>query len=512
MKEGIIMLDVIIRNAKVIDGSGQNAYIGDVGIENGKIVLNCDVMKATEEVDATGKILCPGFIDSHSHMDALLGKMDTTAFTCKISQGVTTEMTGQCGESVFPLRDIDEYFEWVDKHPKVGNYAFLCGHSAVRQKVMEMRSEVPTKAELTQMKDYVNKSMEHGCYGMSSGLIYIPGVYAKENELIELCKVVHDYDGTYATHMRSESDHIIKAVKEAIDIAETARVKLVISHHKIVGKPNWGKSKDTLGLVHAAIDRGLTVTIDQYPYNASQTVLNTSIPPEYFVNGYDNLIKLLKEPKIRAEMKTKMTAEPTTYNCGYRNVGGFNGILVVSAPNTRAAEGKTVEEYAKEIDKDPFDAYFDLLIDNDGIGGACYFGINTEEIDSIYLDPNTVVGSDSVIYSEDGPVHPRAYGTFSRSIKYFCKDKRIISLEEAIRKQTSMTAKRWGIKNKGLIKEGYDADLLIFDYDELEDMATFKEPRRISKGIEKVYVNGVLTYADYKFTGAKPGKCVYKSK
>lgn len=504
------MLDLIVRNAIIVDGSGNKAYIGDLGVLDGVIITEPGDEDAREVVDATGKYLCPGFIDSHSHMDRLLGNMDAVASMCKINQGVTTEVTGQCGESVFPIRDVDEFFTWIDRHSKVGNYAFLCGHSAVREKVMQMNPEIPNERQMSQMKDYVKRSMEHGCLGMSSGLIYIPGVYGKEAELTELCQVVHEYDGTYATHMRSESDHIVEAVQEAIRIAENANVKLVISHHKICGKQNWGKSKETLRLVHEAIGRGLGVTIDQYPYNASQTVLNTSIPPEYFVNGYDVLIEKLKKPKIRNDIRKRMTADPIDYNCGYHNVGGFAGIVVVSAPNTPGAEGKSVEAFAGEIGKDPFDAYFDILIENGGIGGAVYFGINENEINDIYLDENTVVGSDSVIYSEDGPVHPRAYGTFVRSLNFFHKKEKIISLEEAIRKQTSLTAQRWGINRKGLIAPGYDADFVIFDYEQLEDMASYAEPRNLCKGIEKVFVAGKAVYMDGKMTGEKPGKCVYR--
>lgn len=505
------MLDLIVRNVTVVDGSGEKSYLGDVGIKDGVFVMDTAGTNAAMEVDATGKIMTPGFIDSHSHMDVLLGKMDDVAAIAKINQGVTTEITGQCGESRFPLVDTDEYFDYMERLPKVGNYAFMCGHSAIREKVMNMCASKPSQAQLQLMKDYVKKGMEHGAFGMTSGLIYVPGVYAQEEELTELCRIVHEYGGTYATHMRSESDHIVKAVEEAIRVAENAGVPLVISHHKICGKQNWGKSKDTLGLVHAAIDRGMKVTIDQYPYDASQTTLSTSIPPDYFTEGYDVLCRKLMDEKVRKEIRARMTAPDINYNCGYRNAGGFDGILVVSTPKTKDAEGLTIEQYAAKCGIDPFDAYFNIIAANGKDTGAIYFVINPGEINDIYLDENTIVGSDSNIFSAQGPVHPRAYGTFVRSIRHYVKDEEIISLEKAVRKQTSLTAQRWGIKNKGLIKDGYDADFLLLDYDRLEDKATYTDGRQLCEGVDEVYVSGILVYKDKKLTGAKPGRCVLKT-
>lgn len=507
-----MMLDIIVRNASIVDGSGEKMYVGDIGVKDGKFVSDVAGTGAAYEIDATGKLMTPGFIDSHSHMDALLGKMDEVAAIAKINQGVTTEITGQCGESRFPLVDTDEYFREMKRIPKVGNYAFMCGHSAIREKVMQMNSSEPTKDQLQLMKDYVKRGMENGAFGMTSGLIYVPGVYAKEEELIELCKVIHEYDGIYATHMRSESDNIIPAVKEAIDVAEKADTALVISHHKICGKQNWGSSKETLRLVHDAINRGMRITIDQYPYEASQTVLSTSIPPEYFTDGYDVLCSMLKDNNVREKIRQRMTAENIDYNCGYRNAGGFGGILVVSAPKTKEAEGLTIEEYAKKTGKDPFDAYFDIIAANGKDTGAIYFVINPGEINAIYLDENTVVGSDSNIFSADGPVHPRAYATFVRSLHHFVKEEKIISLEKAVYKQTFLTAQRWGIKNKGLIKDGYDADFLLLDYDRLEDRAVYTDGRRLCDGVDEVYVAGTLVYKDKKLTGAKPGKCVLKER
>lgn len=503
------MLDLIFKNATVVDGSGAPAYVGDIGVKDGKIVTGCGNMEASKTVDASGKILSPGFIDSHSHMDHMLGQPDEVSALCKVSQGITSEITSQCGESQYPGRDTSEYFYFAEKLPKVENYAFLAGHSSIREKVMGTSGDVPSESQLTRMKGYVEEAMEHGCFGMSTGLIYIPGVYAKTDELIQLAQVLHPYGGIYATHLRSESDFITEAVSEAITIAKTADIPLFLSHHKIVGVHNWGKSAETLSLVHKALDAGMKITLDQYPYEASQSNLNTSIPPAYFIDGYDHFVDQLNDPNVRREIKRRMTADKVDYNCGYRNAGGFQNIVIMSTPNTPEAEGKSVADYAKLAGKDEFETYFDLLAANHGTGGACYFCMDENELDRIYLDENTVVGSDSVLFNADGPVHPRAYGALVRSLTYFCKKKKIVTLEKAIYKQTLLTAQRWGLPNKGLIRDGYDADLVLFDWDALEDTATYLSPRQYAKGIEQVYVGGALVCSGGRLTGAHPGKVIY---
>lgn len=499
------MLDFIIRNARIVDGTGAPAFVGDVGILNGKITFHTrDEARAV--IDAAGLTLTPGLIDSHSHNDRFIG-LDPQVFALsKISQGITTEVTGQCGSSPFPVpdphdaeirgffaeemspehlkdierfRDFQTYLTYADAQPKPGNYAFLQGHGMLRMSVMGRANRKPTADELALMKARLRDAMEHGCLGLSSGLIYVPSVYADTEELIELCRVIRPYGGVYATHMRSESDHVVEAVREAIAIAKAADVPLVISHHKVCGKRNWGASRETLRLIHEAIDGGMRIMLDQYPYTASQTGLCQCMPPKYFAEGPAVFAKLLRDPDVRAKVKAEMTEEPPQYNSSYQNAGGFGGILVLSCPGAPEAEGLTVREYAQKLGRDEFEVYFDMMAD--GCVGAL-----------------------------DGPTHPRAYGSLVRALCTFSKQRGLVSFEEAIRKETGLTAARWGLAGKGRIAEGMDADLVLMDVDKLQDNADFMHPRALCSGIEKVLVGGVVAYENGRLTGANPGRCVLR--
>lgn len=530
------MLDILIQNASVVDGSGKAKYSGTIGIKNGKIVVNPG-KEAKTIVDGTGLTLCPGFIDSHSHHDQVFGPEVEIYNLCKISQGVTTDVVGQCGMSPFPVptknletirgllasfdteeqldrlknyTDFQHFLDYAESVPKASNFAFNCGHSVLRAAVMGTANRKPTPAELEEMKAYLKEAMEHGCLGLTSGLVYVPGVYSDTEELIELCKVIRPYGGIYATHMRNESNGVVTAVKEAIHIAETAGVPLFISHHKVLGTGNWGLSKETLRLIHAAIDRGVKATIDQYPYTATQTILNVCLPPELFADGKDNLVRLLKDPVQRRRIQTEMMEKPPKYENNYINCNGFSGIIVLSSPNVPEAVGMSVADYAKKAGKSDFDAYFDLMVENHSEGQAAYFAISEDEMQKIYMDENTVVGSDGII-TADTPVHPRTFGTFAKALTYFSKEKKLLSFEQAVRKQTSLTAERWGLKNKGLIADGYDADLVLLDYGELHDTADFVHTRELAKGIKKVFVNGEIVFQNGKLTSARPGKCILRS-
>ena len=502
------MKELIIKNVRIIDGSGAPSYIGDIGAEDGKLVLSPSGDTKCE-IDGTGLCVSPGFIDSHSHADYAIETKIGLAEEARLNQGVTTEVTGQCGSSCFPAQEsIDTFFENAEKMPKAGNYAFLAGHGAIRRAVMDCRSGSPSPAELERMKAHVREAMEKGCFGMSSGLIYVPGVFADTEELISLARETAPYGGIYATHMRSEADHIVEAVKEAIRVAETAGVPLVISHHKCMGKSNHGRSVETLALIHEAIARGVRITMDQYPYEATSTSLTTSVAPHWFTEGNDAFAERLADPAVRAQIKKEMTAEPVSYNCGYRNAGGFGGILVAQAPETPEAEGMTIEAYAKQLGKDPFETYFDLLAANRCRCNGNYFAMCDEDIDRIYLDENTCVGSDCLFGSASDHPHPRSYATFVRSIVRFHKERGLVTLEEAVRKQTSLTAERWGLPGKGLLKEGYDADLVLFDAETLADRATYSRPRLFAEGMRGVFVAGKCVFRDGKLTGEKPGRCI----
>ena len=413
-------------------------------------------------------------------------------------------------ERVKNFTDFSAFLSYAEALPKGQNFVFNIGHGTLRTAAMGVANRKPTAGEPETMKSYLREAMEHGCHGLSSGLIYTPGVYCETEELVELCKVMAPYHGIYATHMRNEAAHVVDSVKEAIYIAKTAGVKLVISHHKVCGKANWGLATETLKVIHEAIERGVDITIDQYPYEATQTYMNVILPPKYFAEGMDAILEHLGDPAWRAQVKAEITDPASTFENQWKNCGGFDSILVLSSPNVPQACGMTIGEYARKCGKDEFETFFDLLSDNKGAGLCAYFCIDEKEIQQIYMDEYTVPGTDCIITLDKSPCHPRTYATFVRTLKHFHKDCKLLSFEAAIHKQTEQTALAWGLKNKGLIAEGYDADLVLLDYDSLNDCATFENGRQLCDGIVSVFVNGEIVYHDKKLTGVYSGKCILR--
>jgi len=524
------MYDLLIKNVSVIDGTGAPAFQGNVAIQNGKIVLNPEDLDAFELVDGEGLCLSPGFIDAHSHGDIVLG--EESARVCKTSQGITTEIGGQCGDSLFPVSSskdrqdmlmrlvgslteqpperlaefttMKRYLEYVGTRDLTCNTKLFTGHATLRIAAMGFDNRVPSDDEMENMKAMLREAMEQGSIGMSSGLLYSPSGYATEEELVELCKVVAEYDGFYASHIRNEAADIVKSVKEAISVAERSGCRLSLSHHKICGKDNWGLSKETLKLIHEAIERGVKITIDVYPYTASLSNLNVCLPAEFFSHGPQKMQELLRQPEVREELKKQIEV----IDGRYRHCGGFDKILVAIAPNTPECRGMTVEDYAKKIGKEPFEAYFDILVENGHGAFAIYFSMDEEDLQRIMGDENAVVGSDGVVLNLTDPTHPRGFGSFPKAIRYFVREKKQFTLEEMIHKMTQLPAERFMISNKGVIADGYDADLVLFKRDEIRDCATYQDSNALSDGIEMVFVNGQLVYKDKKLTGAAPGRFI----
>lgn len=523
------MLDVLIKNATIVDGSGQKAYKGSIGIKGSKLVSATGTEEAAQTIDATGKYLSPGWIDAHSHDDLILGTKSSQLF--KTTQGVTSEVTGQCSLSMAPvnpenLKDIQNmlamgtpsfpeemvnwttfpaYLDYVSKLNLTCNARMLVGHSSLRIAVMGMDNRKPTAHELDKMKGLLREAMEAGAAGLSTGLIYTPCCYADEDEIVELAKVVEPFGGIYASHMRNESDKIVDAVKETIDIGRKAGTLVDISHHKMLGKPNWGKQKQTLELIHKANDEGIHTICDQYPYTCNMTTLNACMPPWYFDNGFSSMTEKLKDPEFRKKLRKEMEDPATPYDNYYLNAGGWDGVYVYLAASTPEAEGHFISEYAESIHKDPWDAFFDLCVANNCATGGVFSSMCEEDVCEIFKDPYCIVGSDGLTRSWEEKGHPRASGTFPHVITYFVKEKKIVTLEEAIYKMTGLTAKYLNLKNKGLIKDGYDADLVLFDYDKLQDTATYTKPNSITEGINYVFVNGKCVYKDKQFTGVYSG-------
>ncbi|MBQ9961487.1 MAG: D-aminoacylase [Firmicutes bacterium] len=522
-------MELLIKNATIVDGTGAPAFKGNVGVVDGKLKLNPECEEAATVIDAEGKYVAPGFIDSHSHGDGVYG----TEFgnLCKIGQGVTTEICGQCGSTFFPVNpetlpqlkellsvicpefdenmdkwsDFKTYKEYLKTLDLACNTAIIAGHSAIRIAVMGMDNRKPTEEEMDKMKALLKEAMEEGALGMSTGLIYPPGDFADTEELIELSKVMAPYDGIYASHLRNESAGLIPAVQEALTIGKEAGVRVQLSHHKAYGKTNWGKSKETLKMVADAIANGQKVTIDQYPYEASMTHFNVLIPPKYFSGGISKVCDILKDPEMRAQIKAEMLDEKAPFDNYYINCGGWEGVFASVLPNTPEYAGMFVSEIAEKLGKDPFDTYFDLVIENGGAGSGIYFSMGEEDLCRIIQDPNTVVGSDGICKALQEKGHPRAWGTCIHAITYFHKEKGIMSLEEIIRKMTSLPAERYMLKGKGVIADGMDADLVIFDYDNLKDMASYTDSNNVAEGLEFVIVNGQIVFKDKKLTGVYPG-------
>ena len=522
------MYDILFKNISVIDGTGAPAYIGDVAVKDGKIVMH-PTGEAAEVVDGTGRTLCPGFIDVHSHGDMILGT--ESGRVCKTTQGITTEFGGQCGDTLFPVSPDPErqtmlgdsvatcvdtlpdlspfttmegYLRWAEEQYVTCHYTLLTGHSALRIAAMGFENRKPTAEEMEHMKSMLREAMEHGSKGMSSGLIYSPGCYADEDELVELCKVVAEYGGFYATHMRNEAASILDSVRESISVAERAGCKLDISHHKICGKDNWGASAQTLQLIHEARQRGVDVTFDVYPYTASMTAINVCLPAHFFAHGPQKMQELLKDPAVRKELQ----AEMEVMDGRWRHCGGAGGILVAKAPHTPGICGKTIQEYADEIGKDSTEVFFDLVTDNGHHASGIFFSMCDEDLERIVLDENAVIGTDGVVPNLTSPTHPRGMASFPKAIREFVREKKLLTLEAMIHKMTALPCQRFGIANKGVIAEGCDADLLVVKADEITDRATYTDGLALSDGIERVLVNGITVYQDKKLTNLPAGKFI----
>lgn len=529
------MFDIIIKDIKIIDGTGNPGYKSDVGILKGKIEYIGKIRNVQCEttIDGADLVLTPGFIDAHSHTD--LNIFDDTSAYSKLIQGVTTEITGNCGLTLAPVSEghFDElkkylafgtqgckmtekwpsfttfgrYLDEVEKQKLGINLGFFVGHGSIRLAVMGFENRRANSDEMGKMKDLLKEAMEAGAIGMTSGLIYPPGVFTPKDEIVELCKVISEYGGIYASHIRNESHDVINAVNEAIEIGRLSGIPVHISHHKISGKSNWGNSDKTLKLIDDTINEGFEVTLDQYPYTAGQTNLGVTLPPEYYGGGLKKMVERLCDKSKWGEIKEDILNPQRKWE-NFVSQCGFENMLVLSANKTQEAEGKTIAEYAAEKHIDPFEALFSIMALNEGDVNAAFFTMNEMDIENIMKYPFTMVGSDAGLLFRGMSNHPRFMGSFPRVLGRYVRDKKVLRIEEAIRKMTSLTALKMGLKTKGLIKEGFDADIVIFDPDKITDRADYKKPNLPPEGIKYVIVNGKVAIKDNNYMNSESGKVI----
>src|SRR5215471_13168208 len=493
--------DILIRNGKIIDGAGNSLYFGDVAVKGGKIVavgrqLN---FAATKTIDATGLIVAPGFIDVHTHLEG--DELKDPNATNFILDGVTTCITGNCGSS---NTDIGKYLRWIDSLKLSINVASLLGHNDVRKAVMGKANRDATTDEIQQMKNIVDKAMRDGAVGFSTGLIYIPGTYTKTPEIVELAKVAAKYNGLYATHMRDEGDSVTYAIDEALTVGREAKIPVEISHFKLSGQQNWGRSKETVPMIEAARKQGIEVTIDQYPYTASSTNISTLIPDEILADNQDSINSRLQNPQTR-----KYVIDHMLQRLKKRNLKHFSYAVVAYYKTDTTYNGKSIEQInVMKGNKHTKEKEAEVIIDIMMHGGASavFHGMSEDDVKRIMQYPFNMFASDASIREFGaGMPHPRGYGTNSRVLAEYVREQHVISLEEAIRRITSLPAQKFQLHDRGLLGEGFAADIVIFDEGKVQDLSTYDRPHAYSTGFKYVVVNGALTVENEKHLGVRAG-------
>lgn len=493
--------DILITNGKIIDGTGNSWYYGSLAIKDGKIIrIGRDInLSAKKVIDAKGMIVAPGFIDVHTHLEEDETK-DPEAKSF-IYDGVTTCITGNCGSS---NTDIGQYFHFIDSLKLSINVATLVGHNDVRKAVMGRANRDATAEELKRMEELTDKAMRDGAVGLSTGLIYIPGTYTKTPEIVWLAKIAAKYNGIYATHMRDEGDSVTQAIEEALTIGREAKIPVEISHFKLSGQHNWGRSKETVPMIEAARRTGIEVTIDQYPYTASSTSISTLLPDDVLADGQDSIKARLQRPEIRKQVTAHILARLKK-----RKLKHLSYAVVANYSPDTAYNGKSIEQInlmkgRKHKIKYEAETVMDIMMA--GGASAVFHGMSEDDVKRIMQYPFNMIASDaSIRVMGAGMPHPRGYGTNARVLSKYVREEKVISLEEAIRRMTSLPAQKFQLKDRGLLKEGMAADIVIFNEEEVKDISTFEKPHAYSKGFHFVIVNGVLTVEKEKHLGVRAG-------
>ena len=525
--------DIVITNGHIIDGTGSPWYSGDLGIWDGKIVAIGNLAAAPRKrtIDARGMVVAPGFID-------MLGQSELTILVdprlpSKVFQGITTEITGE-GGSAAPLNDamiqadrssyehlkitpdwrtLRQYFVRLEKQGMGINLATYIGATQVRRMVLGDADRQPTAQQLEQMKALVRDAMKDGAVGISTSLEYAPAPYAKTEELIALAGEASKFGGIYATHMRNEGDAVLTAIDETLRIGREAHIPVEIWHIKVAGKNNWGHMPDVVAKINSARSHGMDITADTYAYTAWFNSMSAFIPPWAHDGGDAKLIDRLKDPATRARIRKDMLTPSKEWDNEWQEIPGPEAVMigVVQNPKLLPMQGKRLTEVAKIWNKDPMDALFDLLIEDNAFTNVAVFGMSEPDVALALQQPWVAIDNDSSGASPEGILgqehpHPRAYGTFPRILRKYVREEKKLTLEDAIRKFSALPAQRMRLADRGVLKAGMWADVVIFDPASVRDMADFENPNQLSQGMEFVLVNGVPVIEQGKMTGALPGK------
>ncbi|MFM9911791.1 MAG: N-acyl-D-amino-acid deacylase family protein [Chitinophagaceae bacterium] len=497
--------DIIIRNGKIIDGTGNSWYYADIAIKDGKImeIGKLSSTTATNIIDAKGLIVAPGFIDVHGHIET--GIFTRPTADNYIYDGVTTVITGNCGGSEI---NIPLFFKRIDSAGTSINIATLVGHNTVRAAIMGRDNRQPNLEEQQKMELLVEQCMKDGALGLSTGLIYVPGTYAKTEEVVGLAKAAAKYGGLYASHIRNEESSVSEAIEEAINVGRQANLPVQISHFKVGGKANWGRSTETLGLIAQARREGWDVTIDQYPYAASSTNLGVRLPSWAVAGTQDSINTRIKNLETRKQIIKEMLAEINRYK--FKN---YSFAVVANYGADSTYNGKNISEINKMMGrkakpKEEAETILDMI--EKGGAQMIYHSMNEVDVKNIMKYPFSMIGADAGVPTPGISMpHPRAYGTNARILGKYVREEKVISLEEANRRMTSLAAQKFHLKDRGLLKEGMAADIVIFDEKEVNDKATFEQPHQYSIGFKFILVNGQLVLENSLHTTIKSGRALY---
>lgn len=498
--------DILIQNARVADGTGNPWFRADIGVRDGRIAAIGQIRNASafRIIDAAGRVAAPGFIDVHTHIEGAIEKVPRADNF--LLDGVTTVVTGNCGGSKAQL---GEWFGQLQQSGLGINVASLIGHNTVRREVMGTANRTATAEEITRMGELVEQAMREGAVGLSTGLIYIPGTYSNTEEVVALAKAAAKHGGLYASHMRDEGKKVMQAIEEAVTVGREAGMPVQLSHFKIASPPMWGSSDKTIGLVEKFRREGVDVVVDQYPYDRSSTNLGTRLPSWALADGEEAIRERLTSADTRKRIITEMLAEADSN--GHKD---YDYAMVASFAPDRSYEGKTISEINVLKGKPKtIEAEAETILDLIQQGGAqmIYHYMNNEDVERILRYPHTAIASDGGVREfGQGMPHPRSYGTNARVLAEFVRNRGVLTLEDAIRRMSSLPARTFGFRDRGIIATGMVADVVLFDPAKVQDKATFAAPHHYSEGFDVVLVNGRIAVDDGKPTGTMSGVILRK--